>query len=135
MAAIDDLHNWFEADLKLANWDQNVKISESDPNVIDVRFYTDVNEYVLTITEESDGPFIDAFVKSRKARAGQDVARARHIPLSMGRAPFTQRIWRKLLNSIVAIEFVRVQHQDAFEKAGEAREARSSAGLVQASPR
>jgi hypothetical protein len=112
MAAIDDLHAWFEADLKLASWDKNVKISGSDPHAVDVRFYTDVNEYALTITEDSDGPFLEASVKSRKARAGQDAPRERHIRLSAGRTPFSQRTWRKLLNTIVAIELVRVQHQE-----------------------
>jgi hypothetical protein len=135
MAAIDDLQAWFEADLKLANWEKNVKVSGFDPNVIDVRLYTDVNEYVLTITEESDGSYIEASVKSRKARAGQDAPRTRHIPLSMGRAPFSQRIWRRLLNSIVAIELVRVQHPDASERVSEARSARPSVGLVQAASR
>jgi hypothetical protein len=119
MAAIDDLKEWFELDLRAASWDRNVTVDDSDPANIDVRFYTDVNEYKLTIAEDSDGAFIEATVTSRKARAGQSEARSRHLALSVGRTPLNQRTWRRLLNAVVANELVRVQRQDAFERAEE----------------
>jgi hypothetical protein len=119
MAAIDDLREWFELDLRAASWERNVTVDDSDPANIDVRFYTDVNEYRLTITEDSDGAFIEAAATSRKARAGQSEARSRHIPLSVGRTPLNQRAWRRLLNAVVANELVRVQRQDVLEKADE----------------
>ena len=119
MAAIDDLKEWFEVDLRAASWDRNVTVDDSDPANIDVRFYTDVNEYKLTITEDHDGAFIEAAAVSRKARAGQSEARSRHLPLSVGRTPLNQRAWRRLLNAVVANELVRVQRPDALEKAEE----------------
>ena len=117
MAGIDDLREWFEHDLRAANWERNIAVDDSNPANIDVRFYTDVNEYKLTITEDSDGAFIEATITARKARAGQSEARSRHIPLSVGRTPLNQRAWRRLLNAVVANELVRIQRQDASEKA------------------
>jgi len=119
MAAIDDLKEWFELDLRAASWDRNVTVDDSDPANIDIRFYTDVNEYQLTITEDHDGAFIEATAISRKARAGQSEARSRHLPLSVGRTPFNQRAWRRLLNAVVTNELVRIQRQDMPEKAEE----------------
>ena len=115
MAAIDDLKEWFEFDLRGASWDRNVKVDDSDPANIDVRFYTDVNEYHLAITEDDDGAFIDAWVTSRKPRAGQPEARSRHL----SRTPLNQRTWRRLVNSIVSTELVRIQRQDPLEMADE----------------
>jgi hypothetical protein len=113
MAAIDDLKEWFEVELRGASWDRNVQVDDSDPANIDVRFYTDVNEYNLTITEGADGAVMDAWVTARKARAGQPEARSRHL----SRTPLNQRTWRRLLSAVVSTELVRIQRPDPLEMA------------------
>src|SRR3569833_1976598 len=116
MAAIDDLKEWFELDLRAVSWDRHVAVDDSDPANIAVSFFTDVNEYKLTISEDDNGAFIEASATSRKARAGQSQARSRHLVLSVGRTPLNQRAWRRLLNAVVASALVRVQRQDVLEK-------------------
>jgi hypothetical protein len=130
MAAIDVLKGWFERDLKFAVWDANVRVDESYPNKIGVHFYTDTNEYTLTITPAgADRAFVDAVVTSRKARAGQSVARSRRL-LPPGRTGLTERIWRNILASIVGLELVRVQRRAATAESVEPEE--SMTGRVRA---
>jgi hypothetical protein len=113
MAAVDLLKGCFERDLKFATWDANVRVDDDDPNRIDVRFYTDTNEYTLVLTPAGgDEAFVDAVVTSRKARAGQSVARRRRLLLP-GRTRLTERFWRGLLATVVGLELVRVQRRAA----------------------
>jgi hypothetical protein len=111
MAAIDLLKGWFERDLKFATWDANVHVDDRDPNKTDVHFYTDTNEYTLTLIPAGDDQaFVDATVTSRKARAGQSVARRRRL-LPPGRTRLSERLWRSLLAMVVGLELVRVQRR------------------------
>lgn len=122
MAAVDLLKGWFERDLKFATWDANVRIDDDDPNRIDVHFYTDINEYTLTLTPVGgDQAFVDATVTSRKARAGESMARRRRL-LPPGRTRLSERLWRTLLSMIVGLELVRVQRRAAPADADEPEE-------------
>jgi hypothetical protein len=119
MAAIDELKSWFARDLKFATWDENVKVDDSDPNKIEIRFYTDTNEYLLTILPQgADPPHIDATAKSRKPRAGQIAPRLRRL-LPVGRTPLSARAWRRIVGGIVGLELVRVHRSEAPEKPDE----------------
>jgi hypothetical protein len=113
MAAIDDLKAWFEHDIRFATWDENVKVDDSNPNKIDVRLYTETNEYQFTILTEGDdrGPYIniEAVVRARKPRAGQAASRVRRL-LSAGLNRPNLQTWRRILGGIVGLELVRVQH-------------------------
>ena len=112
MAVIDDLKALFERDIRFATWEENVKVDESDPNNIDVRFYTDVNEYVLIISLlENDKHSLDISVRARKPRAGQSEVRARRV-LSATHDQLDMRTWRRLVGGIVGLELVRVQRAD-----------------------
>jgi hypothetical protein len=122
MASIDDLRAWFERDLRFATWDENVKVDDSDPNHVDVRFYTDTNEYTVTIFTESDGQtYLDAAVKSRKARAGQTTARVRRL-LPVRQSRLNERVWRRVLGGIIGLELVRVHHGAAVAQPDEGDE-------------
>lgn len=119
MASTDELKSWFERDLKFAAWDENVKVDDSNPNRTEISFYTDTNEYLLTILSQGDDrPHIDATVKSRKPRAGQTAARLRRL-LPASRTPLSERAWRRILGSIVGLELVRVHRSEAVEVPGE----------------
>jgi hypothetical protein len=113
MAAIDVIKGWFERDLRFATWDANVCVDDRDPNKMDVHFYTDTNQYTLTIIPAgADRVFVDAIVTSRKARPGQSVARRRRL-LPSGRTRLTERLWHNILGTIVGLELVRVQRRAA----------------------
>jgi hypothetical protein len=130
MASIDQLKAWFERDLRFATWDENIVVDHSDPNKVEIRFYTDTNEYALTLVTggEDDSPLIDAVVRSRKARAGQTALRTRRL-LAAGRNHLTERVWRRLLGSIVGLELVRVQRREAAETADEPYEEPVTGGV------
>jgi len=117
MAFIDDLKGWFEHDVRFATWDENVKVDDSHPSKIDVRFYTDTNEYQVLITSEGDEhhPYVDieATVRARKPRAGQAAPRTRRL-LPVGRNQPNLRTWRRILGGIVGLELVRV-HRGAAD--------------------
>jgi hypothetical protein len=124
MAILDDLKTWFERDIRFATWGENVKVVELEPDKFEVFFYTDTNEYRLTlVTEGDDPPRLDATVRSRKPRAGQTASRVRSLlPARPGQS--NERIWRRILGAIVGLELVRVHRQEA----GEAAEPVSAAG-------
>ncbi len=108
MAIIDDLKSWFERDIRGATWDDNVKVDDSDPEKIDVRFYTDTNEYILTIFPNGeDVPLVDSLVRPRKARAGLNVVPERNL-LAGGQIRLTEGAWRRILFRIVGLELVRI---------------------------
>lgn len=135
MAFLDELRIWFERDLRAASWDENVRIDDADPDRVELRFYTDTNEYTLTITAEGDEvPFVDATVSPRKARAGQDRRRTRRL-LAPGRNRLNERAWRRLLGGIVGHELVRVHRRGATEAADEAEENPISPAAVAPKPR
>jgi hypothetical protein len=118
MAILEDLRIWFERDIRFATWGENVKVVESQPDNFEVLFYTDTNEYRLTlVTEGDDPPRLDATVRSRKPRAGLTTSRVRPLfPARPGQS--NERIWRRILGAIVGLELVRVHRQEAGE-AGE----------------
>jgi hypothetical protein len=118
MAILEDLRTWFERDIRFATWGENVKVVESQPDNFEVLFYTDTNEYRLTlVTEGDDPPRLDATVRSRKPRAGLTTSRVRPLfPARPGQS--NERIWRRILGAIVGLELVRVHRQEAGE-AGE----------------
>jgi hypothetical protein len=119
MAVIDELKALFERDVRFATWDENVKVDESDPNNIDVRFYTDTNEYMLTISILADGDHnLDLSVRPRKARAGQAPGKPRRI-LPTAHHRLDARTWRRMIGNIVGLELVRVQKRDPMDPANE----------------
>ncbi len=119
MAVIDELKALFERDVRFATWDENVKVDDSDPNNIDVRFYTDTNEYMLTISILADGDHnLDLSVRPRKARAGQAPGKARRI-LPAAHHRLDARTWRRMIGNIVGLELVRVQKRDPMELTSE----------------
>jgi hypothetical protein len=125
MAAIDDLRAWFEHDIRSSTWDENVKVDDSDPSRVDIRFYTETNEYQLIIFTEGDerAPYvnIEGFVRARKPRAGQTSPRVRRL-LRTGLNQPNQRTWRRILGTIVGLELVRV-HRDRARVAAPDRRA------------
>ena len=119
MAVIDELKALFERDVRFATWDENVKVDDSDPNNTDVRFYTDTNEYLLTISIFADGDHnLDLSVKPRKARAGQVAGKPRRI-LPAAHQRLDARTWRRMIGTIVGLELVRVQKRDPADPASE----------------
>jgi hypothetical protein len=117
MATIDDLKEWFERDVKFATWEENVRVEASAAETV-VRLYTDINEYVLTISPQGEGALLDCAVRSRKARAG--LAEPRFRPLWNGqRRQLAEWSWRRLLGAIVGLELVRVHRPAAAERGGE----------------
>ena len=112
MALIDDVKTLFENDVKFADWEENVKIDDSNPNKVEVRFYTDSNEYVLTVStaEDNQEPIIDAIVNARKPRAGEETGRSRRI-WPAGQRRLNTRTWHRLVASIFGLELVRVQQR------------------------
>jgi hypothetical protein len=123
MASIDQLRAWFERDLRFATWDENIVVDNSEPNKVEIRFYTDTNEYALTLVseDENDSPLIDAAVRSRKARAGQTTLRTRRL-LAAGRNHLNERVWRRILGSIVGLELVCVHRREGAARADEPSE-------------
>lgn len=114
MAVIDDLRSWFERDLRFASWDENVKTDIHQADKLDIRFYTETNEYLLAISVSGpDGLEVEATAKPRKARAGQDTTSVR--PLLASRRPLNEATWRRILARIVGLELVRV-HRDKVER-------------------
>jgi hypothetical protein len=119
MAAIDELKEWFQRDVKFATWDDNVSVDDADPSRIGISFFTDTNEYLLTILLQGDDPpHIDATVKSRKPRAGQTTSRLRRV-LPASRIQLSRRAWRRILGGIVGLELVRVQRGEAAARPDE----------------
>jgi hypothetical protein len=122
MASKEQLKAWFERDLRFATWDENALVAETGPNKTEIRLYTDTNEYVLTLlAEEDEAPSIDATVRSRKPRAGETAPRFRRL-LAPGRNHLNERVWRRILGSIVGLELVRVHRREPAEGADEPHE-------------
>ena len=120
MAELDDLKAWFERDIRSATWAENVKVDESQPDKIEVSFYTDTNEYRLAFVTEGDkAPRLDATVRSRKPRAGQTTSRVRPL-VAVRPDQSNERIWRRILGAIVGLELVRVHRQEASDQAEQA---------------
>jgi hypothetical protein len=118
MASIDRLRAWFERDLRFATWDENVLVNDPRSGKIEIRLYTDTNEYTLVLVDKGDDTSsIDATVRSRKPRAGQQTARVRHL-FAEGRYLLNEQTWRRILGCIVGLELVRVQRRDPGERAG-----------------
>jgi hypothetical protein len=116
MAAVDKFKAWFERDIRGATWDDNVVVDETDPEKAVVIFYTDTNEYTFMISFASpDVPQIEATVKPRKARAGQSVPRERN--LFAGRLRMNERVWLRIMGTIVGLELVRIQRRSEADKA------------------
>src|SRR5262245_52932502 len=132
MATIDDLKTWFERDIKFATWEENVQVENSDPAKLELRLYTDTNEYLITITpQEEDSPRIDCSAKSRKSRPGINSPRVRQV---LGGRPrrLNERVWRRILGAIVGVELVRVHRPDATEKGSPETEERTEDEAVAA---
>ena len=120
MASNDNLKTWFERDIKFATWSESVQVDESDPGKTVIRFYTDTNEYQLTLTpqENEAAPRFECAVRARKARAGLAAPRVRH--LWRGRPHrLNERMWRRFLGAVVGLELVRVHRSETAEKATE----------------
>jgi hypothetical protein len=119
MASIEQLKAWFERDLRFATWDENTLVTKTGPNQTEIRFYTDINEYVLTLLAEDDETAsIDATVRARKSRAGEAASRSRRL-LAPGRNHLNERVWRRILGSIVGLELVRVHRREPAERMDE----------------
>ncbi len=119
MAAIDVLKGLFERDLKHAAWGRDVKVDDSDPKRIDVRFYTETNEYSLVLVPETeDRILIEATVRSRKARAGEATQKSRRL-LRGNSIRLSDRVWRRFLGGIVGLELVRVHRRGKAEETDE----------------
>ncbi|HXU21611.1 MAG TPA: hypothetical protein VN788_13590 [Verrucomicrobiae bacterium] len=117
MAAVDQLKLLFDRDLKFARWEENAKIESSDPNNVDVRLFTETNEYQFVIENGGTGvPQVTVTVRPRKPRAGQRETRKRHL-LTLPQ-PLNEITWRRVLARIVGLELVRVQQDksDASEQ-------------------
>ena len=123
MAAIDNLKTWFQRDVKFAVWDENVVVDETDPAKTVVRFYTDTNEYVMTILPQGEEtPKFECVARSRKTRAGQEAPRTR--PLWRGQPRrLNERMWRRLQGAMLGLELVRVHRRDAAAPGTEKDEA------------
>jgi hypothetical protein len=126
MAAIDDLKTWFDRDIKFATWAENVRVDDSDPGQLEVRFYTDTNEYVLTITPLETETFrVECVARARKPRAGLSAPRTR--PLLRGpRHRLNERVWHRILAAIVGMELVRVHRPAEPEESNEQTAATSA---------
>ncbi len=119
MASIDDLETWFERDIKFATWAENVRIDEADPGKLEIRLYTDTNEYLLTVTPTGRGIASHRLRgtgkegESRAAEpAGASVAAGPNLRLN-------ERVWRRILGAIVGMELVRVHRREVPERSSE----------------
>jgi hypothetical protein len=118
MASIDDLKTWFERDLKFATWDENIQVDEFEEKKIAIKFYTDVNEYMLEAEQRDDGDvLVSGMARSRKPRAGMTTSRVRH--LLPAPKPLNAHVWRRILGAIVGLELVRVRRRETAEAAAE----------------
>ncbi len=134
MAVIDELKALFERDVRFATWDENVKVDESDPNNIDVRLYTDTNEYMLAIAILADGDHnLDLSVRPRKPRAGQAAAKPRRI-LPVAHHRLDARTWRRMIGNIVGLELVRIQKRDPADSSNEIAKAALPAAATKTRP-
>ena len=116
MATIDDLKAWFERDIRFATWDENVQTESGDGKRINLKFYTDINEYAISIEVQEDGNAqISGTAKSRKARPGLAESRVRQLVRKPAK-PLTPGVWRRLLGAIVGLELVRVRRREAAEQ-------------------
>jgi hypothetical protein len=129
MASIDDLKAWFQRDLRFATWSENVQVNDATEKKLSIKFYTDVNEYMVNAELRDDGNvYIIGLAKSRKPRAGHAVSRVRHL-LPEPAKELNPRIWRRLLGAVVGLELVRVHRRDAPDQEAEpAPEAASAQG-------
>jgi hypothetical protein len=121
MAVIDGLKTWFERDVKFATWAENVRVHETDAGAAEIHLYTDTNEYVLTVTlQDEEEPRVACTVQPRKARAGLSSTRARQLLRGQNRR-LSERVWHRVLASIVGMELVRVHRPEpeAAEVSGE----------------
>jgi hypothetical protein len=119
MASIDDLRTWFERDIKFATWAESVQVDETGAGTLEIRLYTDTNEYLLTVTPVDGGaPHIDCVVRARKARAGLLSPRARAL-LRGSNLRLNERVWSRILGAIVGMELVRVHRREAPERSSE----------------
>jgi len=114
MALIDEVKALFENDVKFGDWSENAKVDDANPNKIEIRFYTDSNEYVLTVSTAEDNrePVADAIVNARKPRAGETAVRSRRI-WPAGQRRLNMRTWHRLMASIFGLELVRVQRRES----------------------
>jgi len=117
MALADELRVWFERDIRFASWDENVLVREFGAERAEVRFYTDTNEYLFTITvvESDQDPVFDAEVTPRKTRAGQETSRSRSL-LPPGKYRLDGRTWRRVMGMILGLEIVRIQRREIAQK-------------------
>ena len=128
MASIDDLEAWFERDIKFATWAESVRIDEADPGKLEIRLYTDTNEYLLTVTRQDEElPRIDCVVRARKARAGLPNPRVRAL-LRGPNLRLNERVWRRILGAIVGMELVRVHRREVPERSSESAAESNTAG-------
>ncbi len=126
MASIKDLKAWFDRDLKFAKWDESILVENSKEEEIAVRFYTNVNEYMLEAQQREDGHvYVSGTARSRKPRAGMTTSRVRQL-LPTPR-PLNAHVWRRILGAILGLELVRLHRKEAAQPAAEASAAPSEA--------
>jgi len=115
MASIDDLMAWFERDIGSGAWAENVRVDEPTPGIYEVHFFTDTNEYLLTITCDSMAESrVDCVVRARKARAGLANPRTRPL-LRPSNRRLSERIWLRIVCAIVGMELVRVHRRETIQ--------------------
>lgn len=119
MALLDDLKTRFERDVKGATWIENVHLADgSDPGTVEVRLFTNTNQYLLTFSSQEGELRVDCQMQARKARAGLPSPRLRR--LLPGRTHrFNEKTWRQILAAIVGMELVRVHRRERAESSGE----------------
>lgn len=116
MASIDDLKSWFERDIKLATWAENVRFDAVDTGKLEIHLYTNTNEYILTVTGQNEEmPAVECAVQARKARAGLPSPRVRRL-LRGRNHRLNERVWHRILGAIVGTELVRVHRPEMREE-------------------
>lgn len=105
MVSALDVKNWFERDIRYANWNRDVEvITESDVS-LEFRVYTDTNCYRVSAKVREDGTgYLGCIASARKPRAGEDWTRGNDLP----DGPLSEETWRNILAAIVGYELVSI---------------------------
>ncbi len=105
MADLRDVKTWFERDIRFANWERDVEVTEDSPERFHFRIYTDNNVYGIGASTRDGRPsYLGCIACSRKARAGELGARGSDLP----DGDFSEETWRHILFAIVGYELVKI---------------------------
>jgi len=120
-APINTLKQWFQEDLRYANWNRDVEILKDTETECSIRIYTETHKYHIGA---KNGPlgYMGCEATTRKPRAGEDHTRGNDLP----DGHFTRENWSSIIASIVGYELVRVHRHRAIPQQNESTSVVSS---------